>query len=199
MEQALWWWFDILDRPDHDLTPVVLGTPLDPTPPGLNYTDASSEFGLGGVLYLPAARSAYFFRVGLPPGEPFAHLEVEAAAVGDAIFGPLLLWKGVDQEVAFVDSNVGLGWITRGCSNFNEGVDWMLAGLWANLACRGGFKWWERVSTGLNLGDRPSRGLVPECPRGWHMWEMVGVGRWDRDRDGVGSPRPVPAMREVWR
>ena len=99
--------------------------------------------------------------------------------------------------MAFVDSNVRLGWITRGCSNCDGGVDRMLAGLWANLACRGGFKWWERVLTGSYLGDRPSRGLVPECPRGWHVWEMVGVGQWDRDRDGLGSPRPVPAMREL--
>ena len=66
LEQALWWCFDILGRPGHDLTQVVLTTLLDPTPPGLNYTDASSQFGLGGVLYLPATRSAYFFRAGFP-------------------------------------------------------------------------------------------------------------------------------------
>ena len=146
-----------------------------------------------------ATRSAYFFRIGLSPGEPIAHLEVEAAAVGDAVFGPLLHKEEVDREVAFMDSNVGLGWISRGCSNCADGVDRMLAGMWANLACRGGFKWWERVSTGSNLGDRPSRGLVPECPHGWHMWEMVGVGRCEHDRDSLGSPRPVPAIRKVWR
>ena len=197
LEQALWWCFDILGRPGHDLTQVVLTTLLDPTPPGLNYTDASSQFGLGRVLYLPATRSAYFFRVALSPGGPIAHLEVEAAAVGDAVFGPLLLREGVDREVAFVGSNVGLGWITRVCSNCDDGVDKVPAGLWANAACRGGFKWWERVSTRSNLGDRPSRGLFLECPRGWYMWGMVRLRRWDRDRDGVGSLRPVPAMCEV--
>ena len=100
--------------------------------------------------------------------------------------------------MAFVDGNVALSWVTRGCSNCDAGVDKLLAGMWANLACRGGFKWWERVSSGSNLADRPSKGLVPECPRGWHMWEMVSVQRWDPDMDGVGPPRPVPAVKGVW-
>ena len=86
---------------------------------------------------------------------------------------------------------MSLSWITSGCSN-RPAVDAILAGLWLNLAVVGGFKWWERVSNGSNLADKPSRGLVPDCPREWQLWELEGVGRWV---PGLG-PNPPRSKRE---
>ena len=60
-------------------------------------------------------------------------------------------------------------------------------------AIRGGFKWFERVSSFSNLADRPSRGLAPECPCGWRLREVVGVRRWGAP-DGTGPGRPWVAF-----
>ena len=56
----------------------------------VTYSDASTDFGLGGVLLLPATPEAFWFRTRVPPGDAVDRLEVEAAAVVDALFGPLL-------------------------------------------------------------------------------------------------------------
>ena len=114
-------------------------------------------------------------------------LEVEAAAVADATFAPIKAAHDIKDEVTFVDNAVSLPWITSGCSN-RPAVDAILAGLCLNLALGEGFKWWERVSSGSNLADKPSRGLVPDCPLGWQLWDLAGVGRWVPGI-GPGPPR----------
>ena len=54
----------------------------------------------------------------------------------------------------------------------------MLSALWLQMAVRGGFKWFERVSPAPSLAGKPSRGLVPDCPCGWCLRELSGVLRW---------------------
>ena len=74
--------------------------------------------------------------------QPIDHLEVEAAAVVDALFGPLLAERGYTEEISFVDYNVSLAWITGGPARAD--FDPMISGLWLQMAVRGGFKWCER-------------------------------------------------------
>jgi hypothetical protein len=52
------------------------------------------------------------------------------------------------------------------------------------------------VSSGSNPSDEPSRGLVPVCPRGWRLHEMLQVRRWDVLTDGHGDMRPLPPLQE---
>ena len=40
---------------------------------------------------------------------------------------------------------------------------------WRPPALRQGLKWWERVSSGSNVADLPSRGRAPECPWDWNL------------------------------
>ena len=68
-------------------------------------------------------------------------------------------------------------------------VDPMVSALWLYMAVRGGFKWFERVSSASNLADKPSRGLVPDCPCGWRLQEMSGVLRWSPE-DHAALERP---------
>jgi hypothetical protein len=195
LRRALEWWQTLFRLPEHTLTRTVPTAPRLPSPPAVSYTDASTAYGLGGVLYVLRDRVAFFWRTPVPKGDLIAFLEVEAAAVGDAVFGPLLLGMGIRDEVTFVDNNVSLPWITSGCS-FKPEVDEILSGLWLNLATRGTFKWWERVSSGSNPSDEPSRGLVPVCPRGWRLHEMLQVGRWDVIGDGNGVMRVSTPLQE---
>ena len=67
--------------------------------------------------------------------EPIDRLEVEAAAVSDALFGPLVASWGVAAELALIDSNVALPWITSGLAQRDD-VDPILAGFWAQMAFR---------------------------------------------------------------
>ena len=71
----------------------------------------------------------------------------------------------------------------------------MLSGLWLQMVARGGFKWFEGVSSVSDLADRPSKGLAPECPCGWRLREEQepGVLRWG-GFDGSGPDRPWPAL-----
>jgi hypothetical protein len=195
LRRALEWWVRLLSLPQHDLTRVIPASPPTPTPPALSYTDASTEWGLGGVLYLPHRRTAYFFRTPLVCHDLIDSLEVEAAAIGDALFGPLLVEFGVADEISFVDNNVSLPWITSGCS-FRPEVDAILAGMWLNVATRKAFKWWERVSSASNPADAPSRGLVPPRPHEWRLFEMCPVPRWSPSKDGQGHGRPLPPLVE---
>ena len=128
-------------------------------PPALTYTDASADYGLGGVLLLPMEKEAFFFRTPAG-GHEIDFLECEAAVVADALFGPMLPQRGYHEEISFVDNNVSLAWITDGCA-FREDVDPLIEDMWFNLACRQAFKWWERVSSVSNVADLPSRGHPP--------------------------------------
>ena len=112
----------------------------------------------------------------------------------DALFGPLLAERGYIDEVSFVDNNASLAWVCKGRARAKDGrppldVDPMLSGMWLQMAIRGGFKWFERVSSASNLADRPSRGLAPECPCGYRLREVVDVRRWGAP-DGTGPGRP---------
>ena len=100
----------------------------------MTYTDASTDFGLGGVLLLPQERCAYFFRT-LARGRPIDYLEVEAVVVADAVFGPRLQWLGYPEEISFVDNNVSLAWITDGCA-FRDDANPLIEDMWFRLACR---------------------------------------------------------------
>ena len=202
---ALSWWKSWLLAPRGDLSRFVPSAPRQVASPAVSYSDASTDFGLGGVLLLPATWEMFWFRTRVPPGgddgdeeEPIDRLEVEAAAVVDALFGPLLVERGYVDEVSFVDNNASLAWITRGrarsrCGRVCPDGDPMLSGLWLQMAIRGGFKWFERVSSFCNVADRPSRGLTPDCPCGWRLREVVGVRRWGAS-DGSGPGRPWVAF-----
>ena len=54
-----------------------------------------------------------------------------------------------------------------------EDVDPLLEELWLGLARRKALKWWERVSSGSNLADLPSRGHPPVLPSAWSLTEKV--------------------------
>ena len=151
--------------------------------PAVTYSDAGTDFGLGGVLLLPASHEAFWFRTRVPPGDPIDRLEVEAAAVVDGLFGPLLTDRGYTEEVSFVDNNVSCAWITRGRGRTD--VDPMLSGLWMQMAVCGGFKWFERVSSASNVADRPSRDICAQLP----VW-MAPTGSSGR--------RPLGAVRWLW-
>ena len=189
--EALSWWRDWLSLPRGDLSRFVPASPRVLGSPALTYSDASTDFGLGGVLLLPASREAFWFRTRVPPGDPIDRLEVEAAAVVDALFGPLLAGQGYTEEISFVDNNVSCAWITRG--RRRSDVDLMLSGLWLQMATRGGFKWFKRVSSTSNVADAPSRGVEPDSPCGWRLQEVRHVGRWGPS-DGFGPGRPWPAL-----
>ena len=133
----------------------------------VSYSDASSDFGLGGVLCAPHLRRVYFFRVRVPEAEPIDRLEVEAAAVADGVFGPLVATWNVPAEVSFIDSNAGLPWITSRCSH-GEDVDPILTGFWTQMAFLG-----------------PSNGLS-KCPVR-PIWPMhpLGVARLMSRVDGA--------------
>ena len=90
-------------------------------PPALTYTDASTDYDLGGLLLLPVEKEAFFFRTPAC-GQEIDFLEVEAAVVADALFGPMQQQRGYHEEISFVDNNVSLAWITDGCA-FREDVD----------------------------------------------------------------------------
>ena len=202
---ALTWRKDRLSAPCWDLFRFVPAAPRQVANLAISYSDASTDFGLGGVLLLPATREMFWLRTRVPPGgddddddEPIDRLEVEAAAVVDALFGPLLAERGYVDESSFVDNNASLAWITCGrtrsrCGRARPDVDPMLSGMWLQMVVRGGFKWFERVSSFSNLADRPSRGLPPDCPCGWRLPEVVGVRRWGAS-DGSGPGRPWVAF-----
>ena len=198
---ALQWWQRWLSAPRGDLSRFVPSAPRRVAVPAVSYSDASTDFGLGGVLLLPTTREGFWFRTRVPAAggaEPIDRLEVEAAAVVDALFGPLLAERGYIDEVSFVDNNASLAWVCKGRARTKDGrprldVDPMLSGMWLQMAIRGGFKWFERVSSASNLADRPSRGLAPECPCGYRLREVVNVRRWGAP-DGTGPGRPWVAF-----
>ena len=65
--------------------------------------------------------------------------------------------------------------------------------MWLQMAIRGWFKWFERVSSFSNIADRPSGGLSPEWPCGWRLQEVVGVRCWGAT-DGTGPGGPTAAF-----
>ena len=189
--EALTWWKGWLSSPRGDRSRFVRAAPWVLGSPALTYSDASTDFGLGGVLLLPASREVFWFRTRIPPGDPINRLELEAATVVDALFGPLLAGRGYAEEVSFVDNKVSCAWITRGHGRAD--VDPMLSGMWMQMAVRGGFKWFERVSSTSNVADKASRGFEPDCPCGWRLQEVRHVERWGPS-DGSSPGRPLPAL-----
>ena len=171
---ALQWWKRWLASPPDVLTRRVLAAPrVQELPPCITYSDASTDFGVGGVLLCPATREAWFFRD--PRGEePIDRLEVEAALVTEATFAGIASGRGYDEEITFVDNNASLAWLTSGWA-FREDVDPLLEELWLSLARRKALKWWERVSSASNLADLPSRGHPPVLPSAWSLTEIQAV------------------------
>ena len=153
---ALKWWKSRLSAPCGDLSWFVPAAPRRVGSPALSYSDASTDFGLRGVLLLPATQEGFWFRTRVPQGDPTDHLEVEAAVVVDALVGPLLAERGYVDEIFFVDNNVSLAWLTRGRAR--PDVDPMLSGLWLQMAVRG-----QMVRTRLLLLER--RGHAQQGPR----------------------------------
>ena len=66
---------------------------------------------------MPGRHLAFFFRTQVPMGDLIDSLEVEAAAVADAVFAPIKMAHDIKDELTFVDNAVSLPWITSGCSN----------------------------------------------------------------------------------
>ena len=63
LRSALKWWRRWLLCPDGPLTRLVSASPSGGLmPPALTYTDASTDYGLGGVLLLLVEKEAFFFR-----------------------------------------------------------------------------------------------------------------------------------------
>ena len=172
LRRALSWWCEVLERSWFSRV-VDVRRAAAPRSCALSYSDASSA-GLGGVFLDPRTRTLRFWRLAIPRGEPIDRLEVEAAALNDLVFHNDS--SEHDTEIAFVDNNAALPWITAG-TGFRSDVDPMIAGMWLRNAERGNLKWYERVDSGANLSDRPSRGLVPFAPRGWRLIELHGVRR----------------------
>ena len=141
---ALRWWCQWLQAPAKHLTmfvPAALHLPRPP--PTITYTDASTDFGLGSVLLLPDEVLAFLLRTRVLPRDRTDRLEVEAATIADAVFGPIIWAYRYVEEISFVHNKISLSWLTRGCSNQE---DPMLAGPWLQVDLRHGFKWWELYS-----------------------------------------------------
>ena len=157
------------------------------------------------MLLLQCNREVWCFRTRFSPGDRIEALEVEAAAVADAVVGPMLAAGGYGEELAVIDNNVSGGWITSGTA-VKPALDGMLAGMWLQLALRKGFEWWVRVSSASDAAATPNRGLVPDCPCDWHLRELQGVRRWHPLQDGQGPGRPfvegwlraVPCPPMLW-
>ena len=159
----------------------------------MSYSNASTNFGLGGVLFLPEEALALWFATPCPPGDPIALLEVKTAAVADAVFGLIIRDHGYEEELAFVDNNVGLAWVTSGSAKGRDDADNLLEGRWLQMALQQAFKWWERVSSAFNVTDLPSKGLCPDVPCTGRLGEIEHVGRWDPAVDRLTLGHPAPA------
>ena len=149
---------------------------------------------LASPLFLPNEMVTLWFRTPCPyDGDEIDLLEAEAAAVADAVFGPIILRAGYAEELAFVDNNCSLAWVTRGAAGPGRNdVNGILEGLWLQMALRKAFKRWERVSSTSNVANLPSRGKSPEVPCTWDLREIEQVGRWDTARDGLTPGRTPP-------
>ena len=192
MRRALGWCSVWLGSPEEYLVGFVPSAPRSPRRPAISYSDASTDFGLGGVLFLPEEALALWFATPCSPGDPIDLLEAKAVAVADAVISPIVHCLGYDEELAFVDSNVGLAWVTSGSAKGRDDAKDLLEGLWLQMALRQAFKWWERVSSASNVADIPSRGLCPEVPCTWRLREIEHVGRWDPAVDGLTPGRQAP-------
>ena len=151
-------------------------------------------------MYIPALRHAFCFRIRITFGkresdEPIDALETEAAALGEAIFGPLPQRMSINAGACFVDNNVSLAWLTAGTCRCPELLG-MLAALWLSIASRRGFVWWERVASDSNPADRPSRGDLPLCLCGWRLFEVARPSRWSTAEEN-GERRGEPELFEV--
>ena len=74
----------------------------------MSSSDVSTDFGLGGVLFLSEDDLALWFTTPCLPGDSIDVLEVKPAAVADAVFGPIIRGHGYDEELAGVDNHAGL-------------------------------------------------------------------------------------------
>ena len=192
MRRSLGWWSAWLRSPEEYLVRFVPSAPRSPRRPAVSFSDTSTDFGLGGVLFLPEEALALWFATPCPPGVPIHLLEVKAAAVADAVFGPIVRDHGYDDELACVDNNVGLAWVTCGSAKGRDNANGLLEGLWLQIALEQAFKWWGRVSSASNVAGLPSRGLCPEVPCTWRLREIRHVGRWDPAVDGLTPGRLTP-------
>ena len=114
LRRTLGWRAKWLRSPEEYLVRSIPSAPRSPKRPAVSYSDASTEFGLGAVLFLPDEMVALWFRMPCPPGDPINLLEVEAAAVPNVVFGPVIRGAGYSEDLAFVDNNVSLAWVPKG-------------------------------------------------------------------------------------
>ena len=166
-----------MSAPRGDLSRFVPAAPRVVGRLAVTYSDASTDFGLGGVLLLPATREAFWFRTRVPRGDPIDRLEVEAAAVVDALFGPLLAARGYTEEISFMDNNVSCAWITRGRGRAD--VDPMLSALCCG--CR-----WKSAGPSSGLSASPPPPALRTGPAGalCPMVRAVGACGKCRGQDG---------------
>ena len=61
---ALKWWQRWLSAPRGDLSRFVPSAPRQVAVPAVSYSDASTDFGLGGVLLLPTTQEGFWFHQG---------------------------------------------------------------------------------------------------------------------------------------
>lgn len=69
LRRALCWWERWLLGPEDCLVCFVPALPRLRARPALSYSDASTDFGLGGIQLLPDESKAWWFSTRVPPGE----------------------------------------------------------------------------------------------------------------------------------
>ena len=154
-----------------------------PLLPAVTYTDASTDFGLWGVLLLPVECRALFFRTvarGTPTGPNWKPMPSLTPSLGRCCC------RGYQEEISFVDNNAGLAWITDGCA-FRDDINPLLEALRLQLACQQALKWWERVSSTSSLADLPSREHPPQLSSEWILLALEGAPRWSLGAAAEGA------------
>ena len=89
----------------------------------------------------PAAAVAPAAAVSSRPPAPSRPSRPSPPAVAAPAFPPIVPGAGSTEELAFVDNNVSLAWVTRGAANSDRNdANGILEGLWLQMALRRAFK-----------------------------------------------------------
>ena len=78
-------------------------------------------------MFLPVQGIPLYFRTRIPASKFIDRLEAEAAAIADAVFGPIIQTFVHVGDVSFVHINFSISQLTSGCS-FHDDVEPLLAG-----------------------------------------------------------------------
>ena len=169
LRTALQWWRELFASSVCALRRTVkIGRSLSAGFPVIFYSDAC-EFGLGGVALV--GRRAYYFSLPVdPPSSDIAFLECEACCI-------LQRLCEYDDGLAFVDNNIALSALVSGRASCDAIVG-MVADFWLAQAAAGRFLWLERVDSGSNIADLPSRLESPaRLLPNFDVYRLEGVSR----------------------